>query len=54
MLVIPRTKHIESRMFDLPEPFKPVMELKLSSLRSVSARLAKGFRGRGAGLTIRR
>lgn len=32
MLVIPRTKHIESRMFDLPLPFKPVMELKLSSL----------------------
>lgn len=34
MLVIPRTKHIESRMLDLPLPFKPVMELKLSSLRA--------------------
>ena len=32
MFVIPRTKHIESNMFDFPEPFRPVIELKLSSL----------------------
>lgn len=32
MFVIPRTKHIESRMFDFPLPLRPVMELKLSSL----------------------
>lgn len=32
MLVIPRTKHIESRMLDFPLPFRPVIELKLSSL----------------------
>lgn len=34
---MPRTKHIESRMLDLPLPFRPVMELKLSSLGLVSA-----------------
>lgn len=33
MFVIPRTKQIASRIFDLPEPLRPVMELKLSSLR---------------------
>lgn len=39
MLVMPRTKQIESRMFDFPLPLSPVMELKLSSLdRSVVAR----------------
>lgn len=27
-LVIPRTKHMESRMFDFPLPFSPVMALK--------------------------
>lgn len=32
---MPRTKHIESRMLDLPEPLRPVMELKDSSLRGV-------------------
>ena len=33
IFVIPRTKHIASRILDLPEPLSPVMELKLSSLR---------------------
>jgi hypothetical protein len=37
-LVIPRTKHIESRMLDLPDPLSPVIELKLSSLPIVSER----------------
>lgn len=32
MLVIPRTKHIASRILDFPLPFSPVIELKLSSL----------------------
>jgi hypothetical protein len=32
MFVIPRTKHIESRIFDLPLPLRPVMELNDSSL----------------------
>lgn len=36
MLVMPRTKQIESRILDLPLPFRPVMELKLSSLSIVS------------------
>jgi len=36
MLVIPKTKHIESKMFDFPLPFRPVIELKLSSLTQVS------------------
>ncbi len=31
MLVIPKTKQMESRMFDFPLPFRPVIELKLSS-----------------------
>lgn len=33
MLVMPRTKQMESRMLDFPLPLRPVMELKLSSLR---------------------
>jgi hypothetical protein len=37
MFVIPRTKQMESRMLDFPLPFRPVMELKLSSLWSLSA-----------------
>lgn len=32
MFVIPKTKHIESRILDLPLPLRPVIELKLSSL----------------------
>lgn len=32
MFVMPKTKHIESRIFDFPLPFRPVIELKLSSL----------------------
>lgn len=36
MLVIPRTKQIASRIFDFPLPFRPVIELKLSSLQIVS------------------
>lgn len=36
MLVIPRTKHIASRIFDFPLPFNPVIELKLSSLQVIS------------------
>jgi hypothetical protein len=36
MFVIPRTKHIESRIFDFPLPFRPVIELKLSSLYLIS------------------
>ena len=31
MFVIPSTKHIASRMFDFPEPFKPVIALNDSS-----------------------
>ena len=31
MLVMPRTKQIASRMFDLPEPLRPVMALKEGS-----------------------
>ena len=32
MFVMPNTKHIASRIFDLPDPFSPVIELKASSL----------------------
>lgn len=35
MLVMPNTKQMESRILDFPLPFRPVMELKLSSLVSV-------------------
>lgn len=38
MFVIPRTKQMASRMLDLPEPLRPVIELKLSSLFCVSPR----------------
>lgn len=31
MFVIPKTKHIASKMFDFPEPFSPVMALKEGS-----------------------
>ena len=31
MLVIPKTKHIASRMLDLPDPLRPVMALKEGS-----------------------
>lgn len=39
MFVIPRTKHIESSIFDLPLPFNPVIELKLSSHPEMTTRL---------------
>lgn len=34
MFVMPKTKQMESRMLDLPLPFRPVMELNVSSLRA--------------------
>ena len=40
MLVIPRTKHIASRIFDFPLPLRPVMELKLSSQPLITVRTA--------------
>lgn len=36
MFVIPKTKQMASRMLDLPLPFKPVIELKLSSLCDIT------------------
>ena len=36
MFVIPSTKHIASRILDLPLPFRPVIELKVSSLWKLS------------------
>lgn len=36
MFVIPKTKQMESRILDFPLPFRPVIELKLSSLNPVS------------------
>lgn len=40
MLVIPRTKHIESRILDFPLPFRPVIELKVSSQPLMTVRTA--------------
>jgi len=40
MLVIPRTKHIASRIFDFPLPLRPVIELKLSSQPLMTVRTA--------------
>lgn len=34
MFVMPKTKQMESRILDLPLPLRPVMELKVSSLRA--------------------
>ena len=31
MLVIPKTKHIASKMFDLPDPLRPVIALNDAS-----------------------
>lgn len=42
MFVIPRTKQMESRMLDFPLPFRPVMELKLSSLRQLATTFSAG------------
>ena len=39
-LVIPSTKHIESRMLDFPVPFSPVMALKHGSKSETSVRRA--------------
>jgi hypothetical protein len=39
MFVIPKTKQMASRIFDLPLPFSPVMELKDSSLRMMVSSL---------------
>jgi len=39
-LVIPSTKQIESRMFDFPEPFSPVIALNSGSNWSTTVRLA--------------
>lgn len=43
MFVIPKTKHIESRMLDFPLPFRPVIELKDSSLSCRVSSAARGF-----------
>jgi len=40
MFVIPNTKHIESRIFDFPDPLRPVIELKLSSQPLITVRTA--------------
>lgn len=40
MFVIPKTKHIESRIFDFPLPLRPVMELKVSSHPEMTVRTA--------------
>ncbi len=46
MFVMPRTKQIESRILDLPLPLRPVIELKLSSLRTL-ALLRRHCRSKG-------
>lgn len=43
MFVIPKTKQMESKMLDLPLPFRPVMELKLSSLRQLATKYSLRF-----------
>jgi hypothetical protein len=40
MFVIPKTKHIESRILLFPLPLSPVIELKLSSLSVISPTLS--------------
>ena len=39
-LVMPSTKQMESRMLDLPEPFRPVMALKRGSNAGTTVRCA--------------
>ena len=43
IFVIPKTKHIESRILLFPLPLSPVIELKLSSLSTVSSMPLKWF-----------
>lgn len=43
MLVMPKTKQIASRIFDLPLPLRPVMELKASSLWHVSCAIIRSW-----------
>ena len=38
--VMPSTKHIESRMLDLPDPFRPVMALNRGSNAGTTVRCA--------------
>ena len=38
-LLMPRTKQIPSRMFDLPEPFRPVMALNCGSKLETTVRV---------------
>ena len=38
MFVIPRTKHIASKIFDLPEPLRPVIALKEPSQPVIEVR----------------
>lgn len=46
MFVMPSTKQMESRILDLPEPLRPVIELKDSSLWvCVNWRSARGREG---------
>ena len=40
ILVMPNTKHIASKILDLPLPLSPVMELKLSSHPLITVRTA--------------
>lgn len=40
MLVMPSTKHIESRMFDLPDPLRPVIALNVGSQPEITVRTA--------------
>ena len=43
---IPRTKQIESRMLDLPEPLRPVIALNIGSKPSTTVRFAYDCRGK--------
>lgn len=52
MFVMPRTKQMASRILDLPLPFRPVMELKLSSHPEMTVRTAYDLKPCGQELDI--
>jgi hypothetical protein len=51
--VIPNTKHIASRIFDLPDPFRPVIALKDSSNPGCQPDTVEGKRERLPEMVVR-
>src|SRR5882762_4570731 len=53
MFVIPRTKHIASRIFDFPEPLRPVIALKEGSQPTICVRTGYDLKPSSTSSSIR-